>query len=59
MKKEMGVLEVEEKILNNLDKLDKLFDDYEKLCNKPKKTIDPINWIKTKFLFIKGKNKKI
>jgi len=53
MKKEMGVLEVEEKILNNLDKLDKLFDDYEKLCNNPKETIDPISWIKNKFLSIR------
>jgi hypothetical protein len=57
MKKEMGVLEVEEKILKNLDKLDKLFDDYEKLCNKQNETFDPIDWIKKKFLFLKGKNK--
>jgi hypothetical protein len=58
MKKEMGVLEVEEKILKNLDKLDKLFDDNEKLCSKPNETIDLINWIKKKFLSLKGKNKK-
>jgi hypothetical protein len=55
MKKEMGVLEVEEKIIKSLDKLDKLFDDYEKLCSKQNETFDPINWIKKKFLSIKGK----
>jgi hypothetical protein len=55
MKKEMGVLEVEEKILTSLDKLDKLFDDYEKLCSKQNEAFDPIKWIKNKFLSLKRK----
>jgi hypothetical protein len=59
MKKEPDILEVEEKIIKSLDKLDKLFDDYEKLCNKQNETFDPINWIKKKFLFLKEKNKKL
>lgn len=43
------ILEVEKDILNNLDNLDKFFDEYRKICSKLSECIYPImNWLKKK-----------
>jgi hypothetical protein len=49
----MDILEIEQNILSNLDNLDNLLNEYEKLCGKSNKITDPINWIKKKFFLKK------
>ena len=47
------ILTIENDILTNLDTLDQYFDEYEKICNKIKKSINPVNRIRKRSLLKK------